>query len=84
VRERLEVNVFAPELQRAIPNEYTRQQARFTQNLKAVAETKHQTVIRGEFLDSLHDWTESCDRARAQIIPIAEPTRNDYRIRVAE
>ena len=81
---RFQKNLFATELQRAIPHERARQQPGLGQNLKSIADAQHRPALRREILHGLHDGAEPRDGACAQIIPVAEASRHDDRVRVAE
>src|SRR5690242_21928397 len=78
------MDVFAVELQVAIPNQRAGQQTGFAKDLKTVADAEHKTAAAGELLDGLHHRTETRDGATAQIVAVAESTRDDDGIGVAE
>src|SRR5690606_27460069 len=67
-----------------IANQRAGQQSRFAENLKSVADAEHMSAIACEFLQFLHDRAEPRNRARAKIIAIAESTRNQHRVSIAE
>ena len=84
VRGGLEENVFAVELQVAIADERAGQQARFGENLKAVADAENEAAVVGELFHGLHHGAEPCNRAAAQVIAVAETAGHDDAIGVAE
>src|SRR5207249_2235381 len=56
----------------------------FTKDLKTIADAQHRPAFGGEPLHSLHDRAESRNGSRAKIISIAEPTRNNNRLNLAQ
>ena len=58
------------------------EQARFDEDLKAVADAKHESALGREFLHGLHDGRKARDGAAAQIIAVGEPAGKDDRIHV--
>jgi len=84
VRGGLEKNVFAVELQIAIADERSGQQAGFGEDLKTVADAEDEAAVVGELFHGLHHGAEPRDRAAAQIIAVAEAAGHDDAVGVAE
>ena len=83
-RDRVEENVFAAELQRAVTNQRPRQEPSFAKDLEPVADAEHKTPIGCKTLHRLHHRTEARDCAGAQIIAVAETARDDDCISIAQ
>ena len=84
VRDGLEKNVFAMELQIAVADERAGQQAGLGQHLETVANPQHQPAVVGKLFHRLHHGAEPRDGAATQIIAVAEAARHDDGIGVAE
>src|SRR5258708_20971073 len=76
--------MLAAELQRTIADQCPGQKPRFAQDLKPVADAENQSAAGRELLHGLHYRTESCDRAAAQVIAVAESARHNHGVGVAE
>src|SRR4051812_29680770 len=79
-RDGLYKDVFAPKLERPVPDQRPGKQTSFAKNLKPVANPKHRSPISRELLDGLHYRAESSNRPGAQVIPIAEAARDNHSI----
>src|SRR5579862_8442428 len=75
--KRLQKNVLAAELERAIADQRSGEKSRLAEDLEAVANAEHEPAICRKSLHLLHDGAEPGDGAGAQIISIAEAARND-------
>jgi len=82
--DRLEENMLATELERAVADERAGQQPRFAKNLETVADAQHQPAVGRERLHGLHDGAETRNRAGAQIIAVAETAGHDHGVGIAE
>ena len=72
------------ELQAAVAQHRAGQQARFEQDLEAVADAEHRTAGIGERLHRGHHRREPRDRAGAQVVAVREPARQDDDVGAAE
>jgi len=67
-----------------IADQRSGQESGFTQDLEPVADAQHQSAAVGKLLHSGHDVAVAGDGAGAQIISIAETSRDNDRIGVAQ
>jgi hypothetical protein len=72
--------MFTNEMQIAIANQRTWQQTGLTQNLKPVTNTQDETPAISKLLDGVHDGREPSKSARAEVVSIGKPTRDDDRV----
>ena len=72
-----QVDVPADELEARVPDEAAGQEAGLDQDLEAVADAHHESAVRGEVGDGLHDGAEARDGAAAQVVAVAEPAGDD-------
>ena len=72
-----EANFPADEFQAAIAHEGAGKEARFDQNLEAVADAEHQAAFGRETLDRAHDGRKLGDGAAAEIVAIGETAGED-------
>ena len=70
----------ADKAQIGIAHQDAGQQARFDQNLEAVADAEHQTAARGMGAHRIHDRRTSGNRAAAQIVAIGKSARQHDQI----
>ena len=63
----------AQEFQAAVLLQRSRQQSRFGEDLKAVADAHDGTALAGEPADGCHDGAEAGDGAGAQVVAVGEP-----------
>ena len=77
-------DVPADEPQRPVPDERAGQQPRLAQDLEPVADAEHRTAALGEGAHLVHDGGEPRDRARAQVVAVGEPARQDDRVDAAQ
>ena len=70
------MQVFAYIMLLRIPHQRPGQQAGLGQDLEAIADAQHQTAGSGKALYRLHDRGKLGQRARAQVVAVREPTRN--------
>ncbi len=69
------INVLTAKMQIAIANECARQQMRFTQNLKAVADAEHELASIRFSDDRFHDGRKPGDRAASEIVAVRKTSR---------
>jgi hypothetical protein len=67
------MHILANEFQLRIAHQDAGQQARFAQDLKAVADPEHETAIGGVFAHRVHHRRAGGNRAAAQIVAIGKP-----------
>ena len=75
-----QMHVLADEFQPRIAHQHAGQQARFAQDLKAVADAEHETAIGREFAHRVHDRRTRGNRAAAQIVAIGKAAGHDHEI----
>src|SRR6266567_4002445 len=75
-----QVRPLAPELERGVANQSAWQEPCLAKDLEAVADAPHQSAAIGELADLLHHRRESRDGARAQVIAVREPARQDHAV----
>jgi hypothetical protein len=73
-------NVFADEMQIPITDQRARQETGFAKNLKTIAYSQHKSTGLGKLLDRIHDWRESRQSARAEVVAIGKPAGYDHSI----
>ncbi len=78
------MDVLAAELQLAVPQHRTRQQAGLEKNLKTVADPQDRTARGGEPPDSVHDRGKAGDGAGPQVITVREAAGENHRIGAAK
>ena len=78
-----EVLVFADEMESLVADERTGEEACFTENLEAVANTNDSAAGGGELLDSLHDRGESGDRTAAEVVAVGKAAGDNNGIDVS-
>src|SRR4051812_41646593 len=71
----LQPHVPTNELLMIVLQQYTWQQAAFTENLEAIADAQHLTSAPGEVDHLLHHRGETRQRTAAQVISVREATR---------
>ena len=71
-------------LRLCVPHQRARQQPALDQDLKAVADAKHQAAIGSELLHGAHDGRKFGDRAAAQIVAIRKSARQNHRIHITQ
>ena len=79
-----DADVLADELQAAVAQHRAGEQARFEQDLEAVADAEHRTTGIGEGLHRIHHRREPRDGAGAQVVTVRETTRQDDHVGAAE
>src|ERR1700674_2832725 len=72
-----DMHVAADEAQAAIPHHRAGEQARFAQDLEAVADAEHHSAAVCEFFDGLHHRRKTRDGAGAQIIAVGKSAGKD-------
>src|SRR5258707_325999 len=77
-----DVDVAADEAQAAVAHHRAGEQARFAENLEAVANSQDHAAALGEFLDRFHDRGKARDGAGAQIIAVGKSTGQDDSIAI--
>src|SRR5712692_3179679 len=82
----LDADVYVPAdvTQAAVAHHRAGKQARFEQNLEAIADAQYHAAAAGEFFHRLHHRGESRNRAGAQVIAKREPARQDNRVAIRE
>src|SRR5579862_3409840 len=63
-------DIFQPD----IAHQRARQQPRFAEDLKPVADAQHNPATRGEFLHRLHDRRKARNGSRAQVVAVCKAT----------
>jgi hypothetical protein len=71
------VDVAANKTQAAVAHHRAGEQARFAQNLEAVANAQDHAAALGEFLDRLHHRRKARDGAGAQIVAVGKSAGQD-------
>src|SRR5262249_43255716 len=71
---------FAQKLKPLVPHENTRQEARFGQDLKAVADAQHLAAGLGEFHYLAHDRREAGDGTGPEIIAGGKSSGDDHAV----
>src|SRR5215472_3237205 len=79
-----DVNVAADEPEALVAHHGAGEQARFAQNLEAVADAEHQPAGGGKFLDGLHHRRKAGDGAGAQIVAVGESAGQNEGVAVRE
>src|SRR5439155_13087225 len=79
-----ERNVAAHERERLVSAKDAREQARFAEDLKAVADPEDEPTVRRELGDRRHRRRKACDRAAAQVVTVREPTREHDGVEVRQ
>jgi hypothetical protein len=72
-----DVQLAADEAQAAVAHHRAGEQARFAENLEAVADAEYHAAAVCEFLDGLHDGRKPSDSAGAQIIAVGKSAGQD-------
>src|SRR5467141_4485712 len=67
-----------------IARKHARQQARFAKNLKAVADAEDKSAGAREFLHRAHHGRKPRNRARAQVIAISKPARQNDGVKTSD
>ena len=77
-------DLFADVFEASVTQQRTGQKSALAEDLKSVADAKHQTAGFGEALDLLHYGSEFGDGAGAQIITIREAAGDDDGVAVLQ
>lgn len=75
-----DVNVLTNEVKITIAYQGARQQSRFAQDLKAIANPQNEPPALRKLLHRSHYRRESCQGTRAQVIAVRKPARYDHRV----
>src|SRR5439155_1771384 len=79
-----ETHVAADERERLVRAEDAREQARFAEDLEAVADTEHEAAGRRKFGNRGHRRGEARDRAATEIVAVRETAGQDDRIQIGQ
>src|SRR5882762_4809011 len=79
-----DMDVAANKTQTSVAHHRPGKQARFAENLEAVADAQNHAAAIGEFLDGFHDRGKARDGAGAQIIAVGKSTGQDDSIAIRE
>src|SRR6266849_6203467 len=79
-----DVDVAADEAQAAVPHHGAGKEARFTQNLEAVADAQDHAAAFREFFDGFHHRRKTRDGASAQVIAVGESAGQDNGIAICQ
>ena len=78
------VDRLGDEAQGCVSHQRPGQQVRLAQGLKSVADAEQGAACRGVALNRLHDRAEPCDGARAKVVAVAEPARQNDNVGPSE
>jgi hypothetical protein len=75
-----QLDLSADEPERVVGQERPRQQARFAENLKAVADPEHRLASCRMLGHRLHRRREARERPRPQVVAVREASRHDHHV----